>query len=156
MLVIEIPDYKILELRHLVLDYNGTIAVDGEISQTVKERLVKLSENLEIHVLTADTHGTAREKCKGLPLEIQTFPNDGALPAKMAVVEELGAETCVSVGNGRNDKLMCRVSGLSIAVLEQEGMCGRLLGEVDVCVRSIEDALDLLLYPKRLVATLRG
>ena len=37
-----------------------------------------------------------------------------------------------------------------------EGMCGRLLGEADVCTRSIEDALDLLIYPKRLVATLRG
>ena len=51
---------------------------------------------------------------------------------------------------------MLRASALAIAVLEQEGMCCRLLGEADVCTRSIEDALDLLLYPVRLVATLRG
>lgn len=156
MLHIEIPDYKTLELKSLVIDYNGTIAVDGEISEEVKERLEELSEKLDIYVLTADTYGTAAQNCKGLPVKIQTFPNDGALQAKQVVVEKLGAESCVSIGNGRNDKLMCRVSALSIAVLEQEGMCGRLLGESDVIVRCAEDALDLLLNPMRLIATLRG
>lgn len=156
MLTIDIPDYKTLNLEYLVLDYNGTIALDGEIRDSVKERLIKLSKELKIYVLTADTHGTAEEKCKGLPVEIQTFPKDGALAAKMDVVDGLGAESCASIGNGRNDKLMCRNSALAIAVLEQEGMSGRLLGEVDVCVRCIEDALDLLLIPNRLIATLRG
>lgn len=153
---IEIPNYKILELGYLIIDYNGTIALDGEIRETVRERLLKLSKNLEIHVLSADTHGTAKQMCEGLPVKIQTFPTDGALDEKLAVVENLGPDQCAAIGNGRNDKLMCRASALAIAVLEQEGMCGRLLGEVDVCTRSIEDALDLLLKPKRLVATLRG
>ena len=149
---IEIPDYKALELKYLVLDYNGTIALDGVIPDGVKSRLCKLSEELEIYVLTADTHGTAREMCEGLPLEIHTFPTNGALE----IVERLGADQCAAIGNGRNDKLMCRASALAIAVMEKEGMCGRLLGEADVCTRSIEDALDLLIYPKRLIATLRG
>lgn len=153
---IDIPDYKTLELRYLVLDYNGTIAVDGVIPDAVKERLVKLSKELEIYVLTADTHGTARQMCEGLPLKIHTFPTSGALKEKLAVVEELGADRCAAIGNGRNDKLMCRASALSIAVMEREGMCGGLPGEADVCVRSIEDALDLLIYKKRLIATLRG
>lgn len=153
---IEIPDYKALELKYLVLDYNGTIALDGEIPDGVKSRLHKLSEELEIYVLTADTHGTARQMCEGLPLEIHTFPTNGALEEKLEVVEKLGAEQCAAIGNGRNDKLMCRASALAIAVMEREGMCGRLLGEADVCTRSIEDALDLLIYPKRLIATLRG
>ena len=156
LIKIEIPNYKTLELKNLVLDYNGTIALDGEIRKTVKEQLLKLSENLEIYVLTADTHGTAKQMCEGLPLKIQTFPTDGALDEKLAVIEELGSDLCVAIGNGRNDKLMCRASALAIAVLEQEGMCGRLLGEADVCTRNIEDALDLLLKPKRLIATLRG
>lgn len=51
---------------------------------------------------------------------------------------------------------MCRDSALSVAVLGREGMSSRILGEVDVVTGSIEDALDLLIYPKRLVATLRG
>lgn len=156
MLKIEIPNYKTLELEHLVLDYNGTIALDGEIRDSVRERLITLSKMLDIYVLTADTHGTAKKMCEGLPLKIQTFPTDGALDEKLAVVEGLGEDKCIAIGNGRNDKLMCRASALAIAVMEQEGMCGRLLGEADVCTRSIEDALDLLLRPKRLIATLRG
>ncbi len=156
MIKIEIPNYKTLELEYLVLDYNGTIALDGQIRKTVEERLMKLADLLEIHVLTADTHGTAKQMCEGMPFEIQTFPTDGALDEKLAVIEKLGEDRCVAIGNGRNDKLMCRASALAVAVMEQEGMCGRLLGEVDVCTRSIEDALDLLLKPKRLVATLRG
>lgn len=156
MLKIEIPNYKTLELEYLVLDYNGTIALDGEIRDSVRERLITLSKELEIYVLTADTHGTAKKMCEGLPLKIQTFPTDGALDEKLAVVEGLGEGRCIAIGNGRNDKLMCRASALAIAVMEQEGMCGRLLGEADVCTRNIEDALDLLLRPKRLIATLRG
>jgi P-type E1-E2 ATPase len=156
LIKIEIPNYKTLELEYLVLDYNGTIALDGQIRKTVRERLIKLADHLEIHVLSADTHGTAKQMCEGLPLNIQTFPTDGALDEKLAVVEKLGADQCAAVGNGRNDKLMCRASALAIAVLEEEGMCGRLLGEADVCTKSIEDALDLLLKPKRLIATLRG
>ena len=153
---IEIPGYKELDLNYLVLDYNGTIAMGGEIKESVKERICRLAQEFEIVVLTADTYGTAREACKDLPVRIETFPNDNALPAKMAVVEELGLSSCVAIGNGRNDKLMLRASALAIAVLEQEGMCSRLLGEADVCTRSIEDAMDLMLYPVRLVATLRG
>ena len=156
MLKIEIPNYKTLELEYLVLDYNGTIALDGEIRDCVREQLITLSKELEIYVLTADTHGTAKKMCEGLPLKIQTFPTDGALDEKLAVVEGLGEDRCIAIGNGRNDKLMCRASALAIAVMEQEGMCGRLLGEADVCTRNIEDALDLLLRPKRLIATLRG
>lgn len=153
---IEVPDYKTLELDYLLLDYNGTIAIDGELKESVKERLIRLSEELKIFVLTADTHGNVKKTCEGLPLEIYTFPKDGALNEKAKIVEKLGAEKCISIGNGRNDKLMCRVSGFAVAVMEQEGMCGRLLGEADVCTRSIEDALDLFLVPKRLIATLRG
>ena len=32
---IEIPGYKTLELDTLLLDYNGTVAVDGEIPDSV-------------------------------------------------------------------------------------------------------------------------
>ena len=153
---IDIPQYKTFDLRYLVLDYNGTIAVDGTVKETVKDRLLQLSEQMEIYVLTADTHGTAAKMCEGLPLKIKTFPKGGALEAKLATVQKLGAEKCVAVGNGRNDRFMCRESALSIAVLEQEGMCSALLKETDVCVKCIEDALDLLNSPNRLIATLRG
>ena len=41
-MIIEIPGYKTLDLDYLVLDYNGTIAVDGLIPPAIKERLLLL------------------------------------------------------------------------------------------------------------------
>ena len=56
-MIIEIPGYKTLDLDYLVLDYNGTIAVDGLIPPAIKERLLLLGDSFKIYVLTADTHG---------------------------------------------------------------------------------------------------
>ena len=55
VLDITIPGYERLQLAHLVLDYNGTLACDGELLPGVKERLNRLAERMQIHVLTADT-----------------------------------------------------------------------------------------------------
>lgn len=155
-MMIEIPGYEVLELKYLLLDYNGTIAADGRIPETVKRRIRALAEVLEIYVLTADTHGDARENCKGLPLQIRVFPKDDAITEKRRIAERLGADACAAVGNGRNDLLMLKESKLSIAVMACEGVYSGLLPAADICVRSMEEALDLLLYPKRLIATLRG
>ena len=40
---IEIPGYKTLDLKYLLLDYNGTIAVDGRLSDSVKELIQEVS-----------------------------------------------------------------------------------------------------------------
>ena len=85
---IEIPGYKTMDLKYLILDYNGTIAKDGIIPESVKERLKKLSGIYEIYVLTADTHGTARKICEGLPLKIQTFPGNAAAEEKRKIIEQ--------------------------------------------------------------------
>lgn len=153
---VKIPGYKELDLKYLVLDYNGTIAVDGGIPESVKERLKILAEEFQIYVVTADTHGNARESCKDLPVEIYTFPSSDAAGSKKRIVEELGADHCVCVGNGRNDVWMFRAAELSIAVMDEEGMYGKLAVEADICVRSIEEGMDLLQKEKRLIATLRG
>ena len=87
---IEIPGYKTMDLKYLILDYNGTIAKDGIIPESVKERLKKLSGIYEIYVLTADTHGTARKICEGLPLKIQTFPGNAAAEEKRKIGGNMG------------------------------------------------------------------
>ena len=73
-----IPEYKTLELDTIFLDMNGTIAVDGVIPPSVKERLIALSEQFRIYVLTADTHGNAKAQCEGLPVILETFPTGNA------------------------------------------------------------------------------
>lgn len=155
-MTINIPGYKTLNLSTLLLDYNGTIATDGMIPVSTKERLCKLSTQFKIIVLTADTHGTAHNQCEGLPLEVRTFPTGNAADYKAEVLHQAGAETCVCLGNGRNDIKMFQSAALSIAIMDTEGMCSALLRESDICVTSIEDGLDLLLNPKRIIADLRG
>ena len=74
MITIKIPGREELTLNYLVLDYNGTIAEDGNIIEGIRPRLAELSKDLAIYVITADTHGTAAKKCEGLPLQVLTFP----------------------------------------------------------------------------------
>jgi len=154
MLNIQIPGREELVLNHLILDYNGTIAEDGEIIEGIRPRLGELSKALSIYVITADTHGTAIKKCEGLPLQVLTFPTTQVGDIKAREAQKLGGGV-VTIGNGFNDIQMSDVADLSICVMGREGCCGKLLLHTDVVVTSIEDALDLLLIPGRLRATLR-
>ena len=85
---VDIPGYQVLDLRYLVLDYNGTIAVDGQIPEHMREGLKKLAEKFRIYVVTADTHGTAKVQCAELPVQICTFPSPDAAHAKQKIVEQ--------------------------------------------------------------------
>ena len=58
---LSIPGWKDLNLRHLVLDVNGTIALDGRLLDGVSVRIRQLGELLQVHLLTADTHGRQSE-----------------------------------------------------------------------------------------------
>lgn len=154
MLKINIPGREELVLQHLVLDYNGTIAQDGRIIESIRPRLEQLSRELAIYVITADTHGTAAQRCEGLPVRLLTFPTTQVGQIKADECRKLsGGVACI--GNGFNDIQMSDVCDLSICVIGKEGCCGALLMHTDVVVTSIEDALDLLLKPQRLRATLR-
>ena len=154
MLCIKIPGREELILNHLILDYNGTIAEDGEIIEGIRPRLAELAKELSIYVITADTHGTAAKKCEGLPLQVLTFPTTevGKIKADEADKMEGGV---ITIGNGFNDIQMSDAADLSICVIGREGCCGALLAHTDVVVTSIENALDLLLKTGRLRATLR-
>ena len=155
MLDIDIPGYGCLPLRHLVMDYNGTLALDGRLIPGVGKQLIELSQSLSLHVVTADTHGGAQRNLKDLPCRLQVLPPDHQAEAKSAYVQELGAGEAVAIGNGRNDRLMLREAALGIAVILNEGACSATLADADMVCTSIADALDLLRFPLRLVAGLR-
>ncbi len=156
MMKIIIPEYKTLNLDTLFLDFNGTIAVDGVIPESVKEHLRILADSFQIYVLTADTHGNAKEQCADIPVIVHTFSAGSARDYKKEILKSMGSRHCVAIGNGRNDELMLKEAALSIAVMDKEGACGRTLRVADLCVRSMEEGLELLLYPNRVIAGLRG
>ncbi|MFA4886376.1 MAG: ATPase P, partial [Desulfotomaculaceae bacterium] len=63
MLNIEIPGKEKLTIKNIVLDFNGTIALDGVLLPGVQEKLNALAVGLNIYILTADTFGTASTAC---------------------------------------------------------------------------------------------
>lgn len=152
-LTFDIPGAKTLEIEHVLLDYNGTIAEDGLLIPGVAERLRDLAQLASVSVLTADTCGTVKKQCEGLPVQVRVFDNDHASSCKAEVAR--ACKPCACVGNGANDIEMFDEAALSIAVVGTEGAAGALLSHASVVVTSPLDALDLLLKANRLRATLR-
>lgn len=155
-LEVKIPGYKPLLLSFLVLDYNGTIACDGRLLPGIRERLKELSKSLGIHILTADTFGGVREEMLGVPCEISVLGKEHQAQAKADYVRQLEASRVAAVGNGRNDASMLKAAALGIAVIQEEGSSVETLLSADIVTRSTLDAMELLLHPLRLTATLRS
>jgi soluble P-type ATPase len=151
-LAVHIPGRDDLVLHHLVLDLNGTLALDGRILEGIPARLTTLRRHLQLHVLTAGTHGGLEESARILGVPIQRI---GTGAEKRDYVRTLGAAQVVAMGNGANDVLMLAEAALGIAVLGPEGLCAEALRAADVLVADPCAGLDLLLRPDRLVATLR-
>ncbi|MFH1980376.1 MAG: ATPase P [Pseudomonadota bacterium] len=156
MIHIDIPDFGVLNLEHIVLDYNGTLAVDGVPIEGVKATLRHLAGQLTVHVLTADTFGRVKTEMADVPCIVTVLGAGQQDRAKEAYVRQLGADTVVAVGNGRNDRRMLRAAALGVAVILAEGAAGLTLLEADVVATDILSTLELLIRPLRLVATLRS
>lgn len=153
MIEIEIPGRGKFQLQHAVFDVNGTLATDGRLIEDVKPVLDVLRRRLTVHMLTADTHGKQREINRVLGFEA-TIITEGAAQ-KAEFVRGLGAEKVAVIGNGANDAAMFEAAALAIAVLGEEGLAVDALLKADALVRHIHDAIDMLLSPDRIRATLR-
>lgn len=156
MLSLEVPGFGPLVLEHLVLDYNGTLAVDGGLLPGVKETLNALCAKLAIHVVTADTFGKAADGIGGINCRLNLLEPGRQDQAKVDFINRLGSERVVSIGNGRNDALMLAASALGIAVILGEGASTASLKAANIVCTDIIAALELLLHPLRLTATLRS
>lgn len=152
---IEAPGQGEINIVRLVLDFTGTLSIDGELIPGVAERLRELAETMDIYVLTADTFGKARQALDGLPVKVTILQGPEEDEKKREFVESLGADETAAMGNGNNDALMLKCARLGIAVLEREGCSAQALINADMVVKNIGDGLDLLLKPLRIKAGLR-
>jgi soluble P-type ATPase len=153
---IQIPGFGTIAITYLVLDYNGTLAVDGQIIPGAGMGIKALAEHLNVVVLTADTFGKAATELAGLPCELRILPETGdEAQAKLDVINDLGPENCMAVGNGANDALMLDAARLGVAVMGHEGAATSATMAADLAVQGPLDAMNLLLNPLRLKATLR-
>lgn len=147
-----IPGRGELQLEHLLLDVNGTLTSRGVLIEGIEVRIDHLRETLDIRFVSADTFGTLDAIAKRLRV--------GAVRAatgedKLRVLNEWGHDRSAVIGNGANDVLVLEAAAVGFAVLGPEGTSAAALRSADVVCASAADALDLLLDPKALAATLR-
>jgi soluble P-type ATPase len=135
------------------------LACGGKLVLGVKDRLLRLAERVDIHVVTADSFGTAEEEVNGLPLVCKRLKAQREDVQKRLYAQELNPRYVASFGNGNNDrphlKVVKEAGGLAIAVENGEGCALGAILNANLFVVGAVNALDLLLEPTRLLATLR-
>lgn len=153
--MIEIPNFKTLDIKHIVCDYNGTIAKDGSVLPGIKTLFETLSKTYTLHVITADTFGSVHQQLQNYHAQIKVLSSNDHNKEKADYIRSLGSENCAAMGNGNNDAQMLKSASISIAILGEEGCSTDALLSADIMCKDISDALSAFIYPKRLIATLR-
>jgi soluble P-type ATPase len=155
MFTINIPGFGDLNLTAAIIDYNGTLAVDGKLIEGIADPLNALSEFLEIHIVTGDGFGTAKAELANINCKLTIIPADNQGIAKQKYLHQLNPKTTVAIGNGKNDSYILKESALGIAIIGKEGTAIEALLSANLVMPSIDLALDLFHNPRRLKATLR-
>ena len=155
MIEITIPGRGTLRIEHLVTDVNGTLAIDGQLIDGVARQMLNLRDRLQIHMLTANTHGRQVEIDRQLNIQAHIIEKGREAEQKAEFVKSLGAETVLAIGQGANDAAMLRAAGIGIAVMSIEGLAIETLKAADLLMPDTPSALALLEKPVRLIASLR-
>ncbi len=155
MIEIKIPGKGLFCLKYAFFDLNGTLAVDGIIKSSTFSLLNRLTDKLDVFVITADTFGVADKLFKNVDVKLIKLTSNNGSKEKSDIIEKYNPENIVAFGNGYNDNLMLEKAKLGIIILQEEGISIESLKKADILVKDIDDGINLLLNPKRLIATLR-
>jgi P-type E1-E2 ATPase len=138
---VEIPGREPLRLEAALLDVNGTLTDRGELIDGVAAAVAALAFRVRVVLVSADTFGTVAAIAASLGVEHRVVEGG---EAKVAVLDEVGRDTCAVVGNGSNDAPALAASALGIVVLGPEGASRPALEAGDVVCATVLDALRLL------------
>lgn len=155
MIEIDIPGKGIFNIKYLVLDMNGTITLDGNMINGVQERLSEINKLVHISIITADTYDTVEKLKLVLDIEFHKIDKGQEQEQKRSYIHQLGTMNTIAIGNGTNDSAMLKECAIGICVLGPEGTSAEALLSSDIIVADILKALDLVLTPQRITATLR-
>ncbi len=155
MINVQIPGWGELAIEYVMLDFNGTAALDGKLKKDVKDVIDKISRYVKVFIITADTYETADAELSASSVTFIKVGKSASGEEKAKVVRELGPEKIVAIGNGSNDAQMLKEAAVGIAVMGDEGCSTAVLKEADLIVTDVIKALGLIVHPERLVATLR-
>ena len=155
MISVPIPGWGELTLEYLMVDFNGTAALDGKLKKDAKEAIEKISRYIKVFIITADSYDSVESEMAASNVTFIKVNKNSSGEEKAKVVRELGPEKIVAIGNGSNDAAMLKEAALGIAVIGEEGCSTALIKEADLVVTDVMKAFGLILYPERILATLR-
>ena len=149
----KIPGQTDLEIKTIILDLNGTLSVAGRVPDGVKERVDQLKGGgFNVLFFTGNTRNDADDLASNLGIEWK-LAKDAQEKREAAI--RLEPETCASIGNGLIDLELMKVVKLRVVTLQAEGVHVQTLLNSDIIIPTINDALDLFIDERRLIATLR-
>ena len=90
---------------------SGTLSYRGVLTAGVYAQLRQLAEKLDVHVLSADTRGTAREQLHDLPSRLHILTGSDHEVQKMDLAKQFDLRQVVAFGNGQNDRLLSLQDG---------------------------------------------
>ena len=156
MLTLSIPGFKDLKLHYALIDFNGTLALDGRLIEGIEKPLNALAEFIELHVITGDGFGTAKAELAPINCKLTITPAENqALTKKEYLHHKINPLETVAIGNGRNDCFILKEAALGIAIMGNEGVASEAILAADIVTPSILRGLELLHNPGRLKASLR-
>jgi len=154
MITIQKPGQAPLEIEYLLVDYEGTLAIDGRVHPKAKDKMNLLSKRIKIYILFKGEKDKAEERLKKLKAEMLFLKEEKASEEKLDFLRKLDPQKTVAIGNGLDDAQIFDEVGFSICIIGKEGACGETLKRANLVMTDILDALDFLLKPFRQKATL--
>ena len=155
MIAIHIPGRAQYQIEHIVFDVNGTLCLDGILIEGVQKRFQALKEQVQVHLVTADTYGKQNEHDRVLSTSAHILQPGNESEQKAKFVEGLLADAVIAVGQGANDAGMLKKAAIGIAILSREGLAVESLLAADLILPDIQSLFECLENPRRLVASLR-
>jgi len=149
---IDIPGVLSFDLKHVFIDYNGTVAHEGNLLPGILKQIETLSSFYKLHILTGDTYGTVRTLLTDESIDVILAYT---AKEKLSVIKGFNPSECICIGNGSIDALMLKESAVGICVIGKEGCSSKAILNADIVVNNIFDAFSIISHPNQLIATLK-
>jgi soluble P-type ATPase len=154
MISIQRPGMESLDIHFVLIDFEGTLAMDGRVHPKAKDKVNLLSKRVTVYILTKSSKEKVEETLKKMKAEILSMTEGDSSQQKLDVLQRLGPHQTAVIGNGFDDVQIMEQAGLGMCVIGKEGSSAEAMAKADLVVTNVLDALDFLLKPLRQRATL--
>jgi soluble P-type ATPase len=100
MITMERPGQEPLGIEYILIDFEGTLAVDRRVDPKAKDKMNLLSRRTKLYVLAQGQDQVAEEVLKKVKAEIVHLKEGESSQGKLNLLNELGAQRTVAIGNG--------------------------------------------------------